>query len=212
MPDFTYTARTETGEVCRGRLAAADRPDALRMLLGRSLCPVEVAPAGDAKVWGKRVPGRHLARDVRPTGRFTAGRYSAAARPVGAAGPEASRDFVAGAGERARPCRRRRIAGRRHAGPSDRLFQTGRQHRAGRAGRGVPRGGPAADRHLYRRTRGPQESPDGGGGVSRVPDGGLYGRAGVPAGLLRPAVHARLRKAAGTGRAAVAHHRVAGSE
>ena len=63
MPDFIYTARTFEGERVSGRVAATTQREAVSLLSGRSLYPVEVAaekPAGRRR-GGRRVSGQTMA-------------------------------------------------------------------------------------------------------------------------------------------------------
>ena len=63
MPEFSYTAKSSTGEQAQGTIAASSRRDALQQLRQRALFPLEVTDAVAAKPaslnvrlpWGGRV-------------------------------------------------------------------------------------------------------------------------------------------------------------
>ena len=61
MPEFSYTARQNSGDSLHGTLTAANQQDALKTLIDRSLVPVKVAPISQAKTLIRRGSGRHLA-------------------------------------------------------------------------------------------------------------------------------------------------------
>jgi general secretion pathway protein F/type IV pilus assembly protein PilC len=66
MPDFTYTALAATGARTNGTLTAASEREAMAILDGRGLFPINIAPAkgggGGFKLgWGRRVKSRVMA-------------------------------------------------------------------------------------------------------------------------------------------------------
>ncbi len=66
MPDFTYTARTLTGQKVTGKLSAGTKRDALTQLGQQQLFPLEVVPAKAAGLglklgWGRGVSAQVLA-------------------------------------------------------------------------------------------------------------------------------------------------------
>ena len=63
MPDFQYIAREATGRQVSGLLTAVSKQDALSLLAGKSLFPVSIDLAKDAKAQragGGRVRARYL--------------------------------------------------------------------------------------------------------------------------------------------------------
>src|SRR5215510_11441658 len=67
MPEFTYTARSLTGENLIGSITAASRREALSALTDRSMFPINVADAKPAKaVWkpAKRIKAEVLAANL----------------------------------------------------------------------------------------------------------------------------------------------------
>lgn len=63
MPDFAYTARRSTGDKISGTLTAGSQREALAMLSGQELFPIEVVEekARKAISFGKRVGGQEMA-------------------------------------------------------------------------------------------------------------------------------------------------------
>ena len=62
MPDFAYTARNMTGEKISGRISAASEREAISLLTGQSLFPMEVkAEKQRSTGFGKRVRGQIMA-------------------------------------------------------------------------------------------------------------------------------------------------------
>lgn len=61
MPEYSYTARQNSGDSLTGTLTAINEQDALKTLIERSLIPVKVAPISQAKNWIRKSSGRHLA-------------------------------------------------------------------------------------------------------------------------------------------------------
>ena len=63
MPDFAYIARKMNGDRVTGRVAAASEREAVALLTGQSLFPLEVAPEKQARAsrGGRRVKGQVMA-------------------------------------------------------------------------------------------------------------------------------------------------------
>ncbi|MCA9175555.1 MAG: type II secretion system F family protein [Planctomycetales bacterium] len=61
MPDFAYTARNMSGERVTGRIAAGSEREAVALLTGQSLFPMEVVAEKRAASKGKRVRGQIMA-------------------------------------------------------------------------------------------------------------------------------------------------------
>ena len=64
MPDFQYTARDATGKKVAGKIAAATEREAVRLLAGQSLFPMDISTdaKATARKSNKRVKGQVMAQ------------------------------------------------------------------------------------------------------------------------------------------------------
>ena len=81
MPKFHYIARDDAGQRVSGTIAAASRREAVAVLAGRSIFPLQVEDAAPAveKRRIRRVPAAAAGRHLRPIGRSAAQRRAAVA-------------------------------------------------------------------------------------------------------------------------------------